>query len=473
MLSQEDKKTLDFKMAYGFLVANSLDDAKEKFYSLIKDKKYGDDANYYYGYIAYKQGDFSQAEASFRNIEQPKPYQSNISYYLLDINFQSGNFQKCIDEGLALINTMNKREASEVSKIIGESYFNLNNYTEAIPYLKAYRGPRGKWSNSDYYQVGYAYYKSNDYTQAIGYYKKIIGLKNALAQNAYYHLAECYLKLNRKSEALNAFKAASEMNFDTKIQEDASLNYAKLSYEEGNAFESVSMVLQNFLKRYPNSRAYDEINQLVVSAYLNQKDYKGALSYLNKRKSRQNSILKNEISFYRGVQLFNEEIYGDAITYFVNAKNAENQKVRYSAQFWEGEALFNLGEYEKALKNFQNMSNSYRVRDYDEFKHLNYNIAYCYFKLNKYELAISYFNQFIASKTSDQTVLNDAYLRLGDSYYATAAYQNAISNYDIAVKNKANKSDYAQFQKGMSFGLLGDNYRKIKELNTLPLEPYL
>jgi hypothetical protein len=36
------------------------------------------------------------------------------------------------------------RERSELSKIIGESYFNLGNYEKAIPYLTAYKGKRGK-----------------------------------------------------------------------------------------------------------------------------------------------------------------------------------------------------------------------------------------------------------------------------------------------------------------------------------------
>jgi hypothetical protein len=39
------------------------------------------------------------------------------------------------------------------------------------------------------------------------------------------------------------------MNFDLAIQEDASLNYAKLSYEIGNSYQSVPSILQAFLKR--------------------------------------------------------------------------------------------------------------------------------------------------------------------------------------------------------------------------------
>jgi TolA-binding protein len=81
--------------------------------------------------------------------------------------------------------------------------------------------------------LGYAYYKQNDFENAISQFNKIINGKDFLAQNAYYHLGESYLKLDKKQEALNAFKNASEMPFDSSIQEDASLNYAKLSYEIG------------------------------------------------------------------------------------------------------------------------------------------------------------------------------------------------------------------------------------------------
>src|SRR5690606_34093866 len=102
--------------------------------------------------------------------------------------------------------------------------------------------------------------------------------------NAYYHLAECYLYLDRKPEALNAFKSASEMDFNPTIKEDAFLNYAKLSYEQGNPYKSVATVLQDFLTAYPKSPAYQEINTLVVTSFIYQQDYQGALDYLAKKK---------------------------------------------------------------------------------------------------------------------------------------------------------------------------------------------
>ena len=73
-------------------------------------------------------------------------------------------------------------------------------------------------------------------------------------------------------------ESAAEMSFNKSLQQDAALNYAKLSYEEGNPFEAVSIVLQEYLKKYPTSKEYAKINELLVSSFLNEQDYKGALA---------------------------------------------------------------------------------------------------------------------------------------------------------------------------------------------------
>ena len=54
--------------------------------------------------------------------------------------------------------------------------------------MEAYKGKKGTWENSDFYQLGFAYYKNENYNKAIGQFNKIIGKKNSLAQNAYYYL---------------------------------------------------------------------------------------------------------------------------------------------------------------------------------------------------------------------------------------------------------------------------------------------
>jgi hypothetical protein len=55
-----------------------------------------------------------------------------------------------------------------------------------------------------------------------------------------------------KTTSSECFKNASEMELDLAIQEDASLNYAKLSYELKFVNQSVPAVLQSF-EKYPEN----------------------------------------------------------------------------------------------------------------------------------------------------------------------------------------------------------------------------
>ena len=464
-LSKENKKELDFKMGYALLKTNHYKLAKERFLPLINDGKYGNDARYYYGYLAYKLEDYAVAESTLREIADNDSYKAEISYYLLDISFKAGRFNRCVSVGLKLLATANRRESPNISKIIGESYFNLQKYQEAIPYLKAYRGKRGKWNNTDFYQLGYAYYEQNDFKNAINNFNKILDEKNSVSQNAYYHLAECYLNSEKKTEALSAFKAASEMDFDLKIKEDSALNYAKLSYEEGNPFKDVAVVLQEYLKAYPKSKAYDEINNLIVSSFLHQQHYLGALEYLEKNKSKNNNKLHLEVSLYRGIQLYRSKKIKEALPFFTSAKKTSNSNISLRARYWEAEALYQLGNHEESLANFMRLKTVLKNNNDPEFLELNYTIGYNYFKLKKYAKAIPFFEATTKQNSIESEVLEDTYIRLGDSYFATSAYENAIISYQKVIANKGIGADYAQYQIGMSYGFTDQNEAKIAALN--------
>lgn len=459
-LNQYDKDELNYKMGYALLVSNYVKDAKKKFATLLGNPLYGNDARYYYGYISYKEENFGEAEDNLSKLADNATYKSKANYYLLDMSFKGGKFEKSIQIGEKILATADKKEHSNIAKIIGESYFNLSRYREAIPYLTAYKGKNGKWKNTDYYYLGYAYYKQKDYVNAVKNFNKIIGAENLVAQNAYYHLGECYLKLDKKPEALNAFKNASEMGFEPKINEGATLNYAKLSYEEGNPYETVPNVLKSFLTKYPSSTNAPEIKNLLITSYLYQKDFQGALDYLAKNKSPENNTLANEISLYRGIQLFNEEHYKKANPHFLIAADSQDKSIKDKAMYWMAESDYLLGEYENAIDEFLAVKNNTIA----EAKHINYNIGYSYFKLKKYGKAATFFKKFLEQQSDDIDTNNDALHRLGDSYYASKDYTNATKIYKKIISEGRTGADYAQYQKAMSNGFLGNNQEKIKDL---------
>ena len=463
-LSSERQKEVTFKMGYSYLNANNLKLAKKNFAPLIDDIKYGDDARYYYGFIFYKLGDYEAASAIFKESTETNSYQAEISYYLLDISFKTGKFERCIAVGSKLLTNVNEKLKSEVSKIIGESYFNLKEYDKAIPYLKIYKGTAKICNNTDSYQLGYAYYKQKDFKNALDNFNKIIGEKNPVSQNAYYHLGECYLNLNQNAAALNAFKSASKMNFNKNIQEDAALNYAKLSYEQGNPFELVSDVLQTYLKTYPKSKAYQEINQLVVSSFIHQQNYKGALQFLSEKKSKENNSFEIEISLYRGIQLFNDHSYQDALPYFVVGKKSTTKKIKERSRYWEAETLYRMQKYQEALDGFLSLSTAKKTKEIADLADLSYAIGYSYFKLEEYQNAGNYFTVFLEIKTISDALKFDAFLRLGDSNFALGKYKEAIASYTKVVDKYGLDAAYASYQIGMSYGFTTNQKAKITAL---------
>ncbi|SHG49206.1 tetratricopeptide repeat protein [Winogradskyella jejuensis] len=458
---------------YNFNYGHSLYATKDKngatkYLNRVKENgEYTEQAKYYLGYMAYEGDDYDAANDYFEAVSDNEKYKEKLSYYQADLNFKLGKFEKAIELAEAQLPKSNEEETSELSKIIGESYFNLQKYAEAIPYLKNYKGKNGRWNNTDFYQLGYAYYKQDDFENAISEFNKIINGNNSVAQNAYYHLGESYINLDKKSEALNAFRNASQMPFDDKIKEDAWLNYAKLSYEIGNPYQSVPQVLAGYLEAYPKTLYKEEIETLLIDSYITSKNYKEALNLLETRKSFENKVAYQKVAFYRGIELYNEDQYTEALDMFEKSLDEPRDNVYVArATFWKAETDYNLTNYNEALIGFKQFKQQDGISGLSETENLDYNLAYTYFKLKDYAQASNYFRTFIDGKKEDKLRVNDAYLRLGDGYFVSSDYTNAILAYDKAIGINEIETDYAAFQKAMSHGYMGKASTKIKELNT-------
>ncbi len=464
-MSNSDKERFNFNNGYALYASKRPKQAERYLSKVSNSPKYGSQAKYYLGYIAYEQDDYDEASARFDQITDPELLNEKLSYYQADLNFKLGNFEEAIAMAKRQLPKSDRKEISELNKIIGESYFNLEQYDEAIPYLKKYRGRRGKLSNTDYYFTGYSHYKQGDYEGAIQQFNKIIGGTNRVSQNAYYHLAECYLKLDKKPEALNAFRNASQMDFSAEIQKDALLNYARLSYEIGNAYEPVPQVMTAYLDKYPKDEHQQEIQELLVDSYITSKNFEGAMVLLEENKEYASKETYQKVAFYRGVELFIDGDYEPALERFSKSlKNAENKNFEARALYWKAESEYRLNRFDEALVDFVQFQKLPAAKELQEYQDLDYNLGYCYFKLKDYSNAISYYKN-ITSGTGDSEKRNDSYLRLGDSYFVTSEYKSAQSAYTESAKLNGPERDYAAFQKALCSGFLGNNSAKIDGLN--------
>lgn len=466
-LSAADRDKVNFQKGYAFFSSKNKKEAIAYLNKVVNSKEYGAQAKYYLGFIAYEGDDYKEATKYFDEVSGEEKYKEKLSYYQADMNFKLGNFQKAIDLGDKVMAKSSVIEKSELNKIIGESYFNLQQYEKAISYLSQYKGKKGKWNNTDYYQLGYAYYKQKNFESAISQFNKIITGKDYVAQNAYYHLGESYLNLDKKQEALNAFKNASEMTFDAAIQEDASLNYAKLSYEIGNSYQSIPLVLLGFLKTYPNNANKSVVEKLLIDSYISSKNYKEALVLLEKNKSPENKSAYQKVTFYRGLELYLDRDYTIATKMFKSAIAGQiDAEFTARSTFWKGESEYVLADYGNAAISYKQFLGMAKASATPEYKNSNYNLAYAYFKMKEYDLAAIAFQSHIDKVKDDKVRLTDAYLRLGDCLFVTSKYWPAMEAYNKVIDFKSVDADYASYQKAICYGFVAKNDKKIEELNS-------
>lgn len=464
-LSASEKETYYFNNGYAFFKNQRYDEAKKYFNRVSTSEKYGSQAKYYLGFIAYEGDDYQEANEQFNQVKDEDRYAKDMSYYQADMNFKLGKFQEAIDLGLEQYERSSPREKSELSKIIGESYFNLEQYQEAIPFLKEYKGIRGKWNNTDYYQLGYAYYKQQDYGSAINEFNKIIDGTYAVAQNAFYHLAYSYLQVDQKQQALNAFKNASEMDFDATIQEDAWLNYAKLSYQIGNSFQSTPEVIVSFMEAYPKNEQVESLRLLLIDSYITSKNYKEAIELIESNRSFKDDAAYQKVTFYHGLNLYSEGMYTEAIDYFTKSlKNPIDATITARAQFWGAECHYLMQNFNESLEGYQRFSSNPNATACPEYESLLYNLGYNYFKLKKYPEAITHFNNYVDKTKTESLQKADAYVRLGDSYFVTSTYWPALESYNKALELGTVDKDYAHFQKSISYGFVDRIPQKIEGL---------
>jgi TolA-binding protein len=454
-----------YQFQYGYTLFKTKKYGKSKSYfeNLRTSAKYGADAKYYIGYMAYQEDRYDEATTLFEEAQQ-QGSNKELSYFMSDMNFKLGNFEKAIELGLDKLPKSNRVEQNQLNKIIGESYFNLEQYDKAIPYLKAYQGKRGKWNNTDYYQLGYAFYKQGEYSKAIAEFNKIIDGNNAVAQNAYYHLAQAYIKTDKKPQALNAFKNAMEMNFDKSIQKDAFYNYALLSYDIGNSYESVPVVLNRFIETYPEAKENEKIKKLLIDAYLTSKNYKDAITLLENSREYEDKVIWQKANYYYGIEFFRSNDYEEALKYFKEATSKTLDKTIISkATYWKAETHYTLGAYENAVLDFKTFEGLPGAKTTEEYNTIAYDIAYAYFKTKKFEQAKSNFKR--ATETlKGQDQLFDAHVRLGDTYFVTNDYWSAMDEYNTALTFPGYNKEYVAYQKAISYGFVDRNETKIQEL---------
>lgn len=473
-LSPDEQIQVQYQNGYAHLMMDNEDRALTEF-DEVKDANsiYSRPASYYWAHIMYLRENFQAALEGFSKLNNDPTYSQVIPMYVSHIYYKQQKYQDVVDYTVSIIDEVAGEHQTELSKIIGDSYFHLREYEKAIPYLETYYETPGLKTREDNYILGYCYYITGQYAEAVPLLENASKGKDEMTQNAYYHLADAYINLDEKEKARVAFEAASEFDFNERIKEDALFSYAKLTYELSySPFNETIKAFDRYIELYPNSERNSEAYRYLTEVFMVTRNYQDAISSIEKIENKTPSILRayQRVTFYRGLELFNNLAYSQAIDFFDMSLDhgSYTRELKARALYWKAEALYRVSDYNGSVSVYTEFLRTPGAFSLPEFSDAEYNLGYAYFKLEDYRSAASHFRNYINSNEGRRSEkMADAYNRVGDYYFLNTDYSLANQNYQKAFDMRIFEADYALYQIAFCQGLQRNLQAKTNSLEKL------
>ena len=471
-LSNREIADMQFHQGYSYFVQQQFAKAKPLFNSIrqVKDDPNYIDANYYYGFLAFRDKNYNEALQSFKIVENEKNYQTIVPYYIAQIYYIQGKKEEAIAYAGQKLKKGSNYYDVEMNQLLGHAHFERGEFTEALPYLEAYVNKTKKVRREDLYELSYCYYQAKQYPKAIEGFKQLSGKEDTLSQHAMYMLGDAYLKTGQKANARNAYLFCASNSSNSALKEVSKYNYAKLSYELGYQDEALNS-LQSFLTEYPNSTYNKEAKELLVSVLANTSNYADALNLLQTVDKPSENVKKlyPRILFGRATEYINDGRLAEADALLDKAlKDPANAAILPYINFWKGEIAYRNNKIDDAIRYYNNYVTAGSPASGEANPaNAKYNLGYSYLRKENYPAALSFFEPVgkNASLNSD-AITQDAYIRTADCYFMNRDYSKANAMYGNVIKFSWPAEDYATFQQAMIAGIKnpGD---KINLLNTM------
>jgi len=457
-LSNREIADMKFHQGYAYFTVQRFDKAKPLLNSirLLQDDPNYEEANYYYGFIAFYDKNYKDALDAFKVVEDHPEYGKVAPYYISVIYYMQNDKQKAFEYAESKLKRGNLFYEKEMQQLVGHGYFMQKQYAKALPFLESYVAKADKVNREDIYEVAYCYYHAGNWNKAIEGFKQLGGKEDSLAQNSMYLLGDAYLKTGQKANARNAFLFCSANSSNDEQRQVSMYNYAKLSYELG--YQDVALTeLQKFLQSYPQSVYNLEARELLVNVLANTNNYKDALSLIEELKTPSPLARKMlpRILYGRATELINDGMLISASELLTRAETLpDNESVLPYVQFWKGEIAYRMGKTDDAIRYYFDYLKSNVSKGEVTPNHAKYNLGYSFLRKENYRQAQGFFEQLVTTpKINSPALEQDVYIRIADCHYMNRDYKKAKSMYDKVLEFSWPSSDYATFQNAMIAGI--------------------
>lgn len=462
-LSQKSQEEVDFRTAMAFFKQKKFNEAESIFNRLkTGNSDFAYAASYYAGYIAYQQARYDTALPDLQKASQSADYENYTPALIANIYYQSERYDELIAYSTPLLTSLpNMEKYQEVALLTADAYFLKKDYTSAEIYYRKYlERVEVAVEPMVLYRLGFSQYQQQQYAASIDNLKPIASQNTPEGQSAAYYLGIAYFKTNNKRFAITAFEQAQSLRFNVIIEQEAALMLSKLHYELEQYDEAINY-LKIFTERYPQHPEHEQALLLLSRAYIYSNQHREAITYIEALPQKSPAVLSayQQVTYSQGIEYFNKTQYDAAIALFQKSANTQqNPTLVLLARFWIGEAYLLQEKHPQAINAYQQVLSLGAVNTPYTLQ-AHYGIAYAYFNIEKYELAIPHFQVYVQTARGqiDNKYYEDAFIRLADCYYAQKDYPSALNFYEKIIQSNYIDKDYACYQRGNILFLQGQS----------------
>lgn len=477
-LTSQRQDELAYRQGYCFLMLGEPATAASMFRTLQSKPEWRNAARFYLGYIAYGKGDYNQAMQYFDGLDTTVEPANAAPYYQAQIYFAKGDYNRSLQLARQLLQNGNVPEFQpECNRLAGESLYNLGQIGEAVPYLWKYCAEAGNPAPSAYYILGVSEYDKGEYDASVKLFQQAIGQHSAMEQSAWLYLGQAYLKRGDKTQALMAFENAYKVDYDPKVRETAFYNYAVARMEGGRVpFGNSVELLESFLRDYPDSPYAADVQKYIITGYMTDNDYTGALAAISRIKNPGRDVLqaRQRVLFVLGTREYSSGHVAEAITHLSEAAGMKgyDKSIATQANMWLGDCFFTRGNYDEAARRYLEYIRNTPATQTPQLALARYDLGYTRFSQERYAEALTDFTDAVTLMRKNRGDLPagleaDAYSRSGDCHYYMSQFAQAEADYRQAFSLDPDAGDYALYQQAIMKGLMKDHASKIALIDRL------
>lgn len=470
-LSSERHPELLFKTGYSYFQLKNYGLADDYFERAKTYRSpYLASAYFYSGFCSFELNNFEAAARNFKEAEKSNEYSLKVPYMLSGIYYRQQKLDTLIAYAGPVINKKNLEKREQIHLLLAEAYYEKNDFRQAaFHYMAFVSANKGKLSRDQQYKAGVAHYENSQFNEASQFFKEVALENDELGHLASYFLGYAYIRQKNLPFAANSFNAAYKMDFRPEIKEEALFNYAKVSLELGKFQEAVT-ALDNYLDQYPQGSQKTAAANLLSDALINTNNYLRAIDHMEKMQVKSQRIKEayQKVTFYQAMAYYRDNNLNGALQLLDKSlQYPQNRSLQYQAQYWKGEANAVNNRPDRAIQAFQKLIRMNPPAMDPSLIKAHYGLGYAYYNKGQYERAEKQFKSYTdkLKNSADKQQYDDAFVRLGDTYYVQKKFTEAANIFRRAIAENNQYSDYAYFRGGVVANFQNNNREAIRQLD--------